>query len=99
MISTQQAFVLHKLALCFNQPSLERTAIVAIGYADPVGAELYNLNLALERAQKVRAFLVANGVAADRVIAASVGSETDRPGRRVELFLTPATVVMPRLIE
>jgi OOP family OmpA-OmpF porin len=50
-------------------------AILIEGHADARGSESYNLDLSRRRAESVRAFLVRNGVAADRIAATGYGEE------------------------
>lgn len=70
-----------------------RQRIVLEGYADSVGMALYNEDLATRRAFVVRQQLIANGVAADRIIMAVYGEEGAMGGenpldRRVVLYTT-----------
>jgi outer membrane protein OmpA-like peptidoglycan-associated protein len=77
-----------------DQPAL-RLAIE--GHTDDIGEADYNLALSERRAQAVRAYLLARGIAADRVsargfgearpIAPNDGDEGRRKNRRVELVL------------
>lgn len=69
--------------------------IVVIGHTDRVGAEESNDELSLQRAERVRADLIAQGIAPDRIRAAGRGERepviptedgTDEPlNRRVEI--------------
>jgi outer membrane protein OmpA-like peptidoglycan-associated protein len=45
------------------------------GYTDNVGSDTYNLELSQRRADAVRAFLVQNGISADRIAARGLGEE------------------------
>ncbi len=82
------------LVNCMIDGPLKGKAIRLIGHTDPRGTENYNEKLGLERADRVKRYLVANGVAADRVQTSSVGEEeasaspADWPkDRRVEIQL------------
>jgi len=48
-------------------------AIVATGHTDSIGKAEYNQKLSVRRAESVKAFLVSNGVAADRVYVSGKG--------------------------
>jgi len=84
------------LVLCMTSGPLQGKTIRLIGHADPRGTAAYNLELGLERAEKVKKFLVANGIAPARVETASMGSEDAAKApkdwaadRRVEIQLVP----------
>ncbi len=72
-------------------------AVRAEGHTDAVGSEEYNLRLGLRRAEAVRAYLVSQGIAPERVQAVSFGESrpiapNDTPegraqNRRVELHV------------
>jgi len=67
------------------------------GYTDSTGSQAHNLSLSQRRAESVKAFLVAKGVAADRLVAVGYGesgpiadnntTEGKATNRRVELKL------------
>lgn len=74
------------------------TLIVGVqGFSDSAGSIEYNLALATKRVDAVKAYLVANGIAADRVVLQPIGEilpriSTDKDiamavNRRVELML------------
>lgn len=67
------------LITCMTSGALRDTTIKLIGHADPRGTANYNEKLGLQRAEKVRAFLVGNGVDKARVQVASVGAEDAAP--------------------
>lgn len=48
------------------------------GFTDPAGSAAYNLRLGQRRADAVRGYLVAQGMAADRIRAVSYGENTER---------------------
>ena len=50
-------------------------AITILGFADPLGSAARNAHLSADRAQAVKAFLVAEGVAASRISAAGYGTD------------------------
>ena len=50
-------------------------AIVATGHTDSIGTEVYNQKLSIRRAEAVKAFIVAQGVAADRVYTSGKGEK------------------------
>ncbi|MBU1115716.1 MAG: OmpA family protein, partial [Bacteroidetes bacterium] len=57
---------LDKLLNQLNKYSSVKVSLT--GYADSVGPEAYNLKLSNRRAESVKKYLVANGIAADRLI-------------------------------
>ena len=84
------------LVLCMRSGALQGKTIKLVGHADPRGAAALNEQLGLQRAEKVKAFLVANGIDQARVETASVGAEDAAPGpknwptdRRVDIKLAP----------
>lgn len=90
VVSPAQSDELRRLAACLATGAHRDKVVVAIGHTDAVGDGRANLALGLERALKVRAFLVAHGLDDARVIATSAGelsTATTRPGRRVDLVL------------
>jgi outer membrane protein OmpA-like peptidoglycan-associated protein len=90
VVSPSDDHALGAVAACMRTRAGRSAAIIVVGHGDAVGSELENVRLGLERASKIRAFLIALGVPAERVIATSSGersTEATRPGRRVDLFL------------
>ncbi len=67
------------LATCLKQDALRDEPVIVVGYADERGDEYYNLELGLERANKVKKALVGEGVSADRVETYSRGEYMDDP--------------------
>jgi len=84
------------LATCMVNGPLQGKSIRLIGHTDPRGTERYNVKLGLERAERVRRYLVAHGVDINRVSVESAG-ETDASDeakewprdRRVEIQPAP----------
>jgi peptidoglycan-associated lipoprotein len=84
------------LVLCMTSGPLQGKTIRLIGHTDPRGTAAYNLELGVKRAEKVKAFLVTNGIASARVETASMGAEDSAKApkewgtdRRVEVQLVP----------
>jgi outer membrane protein OmpA-like peptidoglycan-associated protein len=73
-----------------------------VGHADAIGSEAYNMGLSRRRAEAVRNFLVAKGIAANRIqlawkgesepIAPNTTAEGRAQNRRVEITLRPIPV-------
>jgi outer membrane protein OmpA-like peptidoglycan-associated protein len=87
---------LYGLATCMKTGALKDTRIRLVGRADPRGTVAYDETLGLERAERVKAFLVSQGVAPFRLDTASVGKMGAEPGedqwgtdRRVDIELAP----------
>lgn len=102
IVSPSQDFELQRLAACLTVGPFRGARVVAIGHGDAVGGDLENLGLGLERAGKIRAFLVAHGVSGERVVATSSGersTEATRPGRRVDLVMVPAPPAAPPRVQ
>jgi peptidoglycan-associated lipoprotein len=81
---------------CLTVGALHGRSIKLIGHADPRGTAEYNERLGLHRANKVKAFLVANGVDASRVLTLSAGAQDAVKApkewawdRRVQIVLLP----------
>lgn len=87
--------ILDDLVACMKAGLLGERRLEIIGYADPRGSVEYNRELALERAESVRRYLLRRGVDASRLsigsqgesIARGEGPETWMFDRRVEIRL------------
>lgn len=82
------------LADCMLSGALSGKTIKLIGHTDPRGTPGYNEKLGLERAERVKRYLVTHGVDATRVQVESVGEDAASPApkdwakdRRVEIQL------------
>ncbi len=82
------------LANCMRNGPLVGKSIILIGHTDPRGTAAYNDKLGLERAERVRDYLVAHGIEASRVKVESRGEDDSSPAaadwpkdRRVEIRL------------
>lgn len=49
--------------------------IVLVGNSDSLGPESYNLKLSLQRAQKIKAILIRNGIPAEKIVTMGKGTE------------------------
>ncbi len=85
---------LYSLAICMKTGALKDSRIQLTGRADPRGSVPFNEKLGLERAERVKAFLVGQGVATGRLVTASLGKAGAEPGedkwgtdRRVDVEL------------
>jgi outer membrane protein OmpA-like peptidoglycan-associated protein len=89
----QAAAQLKELELALTSESLGKDKFVVAGHTDSKGSAGYNKQLSLRRAEAVKKFLVAKGMAAGRLTTVGYGSEKllapDRPedpsNRRVEI--------------
>jgi peptidoglycan-associated lipoprotein len=84
------------LVECMISGPLRARSIKLIGHTDPRGTAQHNDDLGLRRAEKVKTFLVRNGVDEGRVLVASMGAEGADPSpakwgkdRRVQIELVP----------
>jgi outer membrane protein OmpA-like peptidoglycan-associated protein len=84
------------LVECMISGPLHGKSIVLIGHTDPRGTAAYNAKLGLERAERVKKYLVTNGVETGRVLTETHGlqgasaDEKDWPlDRRVAVELAP----------
>lgn len=82
------------LVTCMISGPLNGKSVRLIGHADPRGAAVYNDKLGMERAEKVKTFLVANGIEQARVQTGTMGAEDAEQApkdwardRRVEILL------------
>lgn len=62
---------LNSLVAAINTVNLE--VVIAVGHTDSVGTDAYNLKLGQRRAAAVKAYLVSQGIAANRVYTESKG--------------------------
>jgi outer membrane protein OmpA-like peptidoglycan-associated protein len=69
----QDQVVLKALAACLDQPKLSDITLALVGRADGRGTDTYNKALGLRRAARVKALLVAAGMAEDRIKTSSRG--------------------------
>jgi outer membrane protein OmpA-like peptidoglycan-associated protein len=99
VIDAAQDPELRRIASCLTTaPHLRDATIIAIGHTDVVGSERYNLRLGLDRALRVKAFLVEYGIAEDRLVATTMGdlpAATVRPGRRADLVIATGSTSAP----
>lgn len=70
---------LRSLVQCMKTGPLRTRGVVVTGRTDPRGSEAYNDELGLERAARVKRYLVAHGISAERVQTASVGESDASP--------------------
>ena len=63
------------LATCMTTGPLKGKSIRLIGHTDPRGSARYNDKLGMERAERVKRYLLSHGVEPGRVAAESVGEE------------------------
>lgn len=87
---------MQNLVTCMISGPLTGKGILLVGHTDPRGSAAYNAKLGLERAERVKTYLVTNGVGRDRVQTSSDGSEDASPypkdwpsDRRVGVQLAP----------
>lgn len=85
---------MNNLAQCMKHGALQGKTIVLTGRTDPRGSEEYNEQLGLDRADKVRQYLIRRGVEGQRVKIASLGKTDASPfpkdwagDRRVQIDL------------
>ena len=63
------------LVTCMRTGALRGRSIRLVGHTDPRGTPNFNEGLGLQRAQKVKAFLVSRGIEEDRILVATMGAE------------------------
>ena len=87
---------LQTLVTCMKAGPLKDRRITLTGRTDPRGSENYNEKLGLERAERVKRYLVASGIDGARVVTRSLGKTDASPApqdwpadRRVEIQLAP----------
>ncbi len=85
------------LVACMTSGPLKGKSITLIGRTDPRGTEQYNEKLGLERAERVKTYLVSKGIEPGRVKTRSLGKDDasllpkDWPAdRRVDIHVTPS---------
>lgn len=61
------------LAACLDAPGMRERRIVLVGHADARGADGYNAELGMKRAEAIRRILVDSGIAESRIEAWSAG--------------------------
>lgn len=84
------------VADCMIEGPLKGKDIELIGRTDPRGSEDYNEELGLERANRVKEYLVNHGIPAERIKTSSLGKQDASPApkdwasdRRVEIRVAP----------
>ena len=95
-ITPQDQPGLFALSECMRTGPLRDKRILLTGRADPRGSEPFNEKLGLERAQRVKQFLVDHGIQTDRIETASLGNidaeaarSKWRTDRRVDIDIIP----------
>jgi outer membrane protein OmpA-like peptidoglycan-associated protein len=91
--------VLSSVALVLNE--FEKTYVDITGHTDSTGADSYNMQLSVARANSVSSYFKSQGVLAQRIYTQGMGetqpiASNDTPAgraqnRRVEIMLTPVT--------
>ena len=89
--------------------SLDVEMIIAIGHADSIGSDSYNMSLSTRRVETVKAYLVGKGVPANRIQAEGRGEREplapntiggrDNPGGRAKNRRAVIEVVGTRTVE
>jgi outer membrane protein OmpA-like peptidoglycan-associated protein len=90
---TEQARLnLNEFAKALKDERFRAATFIVEGYTDASGSEIYNNSLSDRRAQSVVAFLLANGISAEKVKAVGMGEQNPRVpnaydpvNRRVEM--------------
>lgn len=73
-IRPQDRKVLGALAKCFNDGALKGRTMALVGHADPRGESEYNMVLGQQRADNVKKYIGAEGLAAERMQTTSRGA-------------------------
>jgi outer membrane protein OmpA-like peptidoglycan-associated protein len=91
--------VLSSVALVINE--FEKTYVDVTGHTDSTGADSYNMQLSVARANSVSSYFKSQGILAQRIYTQGMGesqpiASNDTPegraqNRRVEITLTPLT--------
>ena len=78
-VDAEEQAGLRELADCMKTGPLHGRRVLVTGKTDPRGTEAYNDKLGLERAARVKRYLLAHGISSDRVVTASVGESDASP--------------------
>lgn len=88
---------MQNLVVCMKSGPLRGKKIMLIGRTDPRGSEQYNETLGLERAERVKRYLVSKGIDSARVQTKSLGKDDASPlpkdwptDRRVDIHVAPS---------
>jgi outer membrane protein OmpA-like peptidoglycan-associated protein len=94
--SSAQQPTMHNLAECMISGALRGRSIKLTGRTDPRGTEEYNEALGLARAERIKKYLMSQGIDASRMQTASLGKDDASPSpkewsldRRVQIDLLP----------
>ena len=85
------------LAKCLNHPEMAGRNVLLIGRADPRGTDAYNQKLGMKRALRIKALLIADGLAESRITVKSAGDSGVQPefsngyDRRVDVVILGGT--------
>jgi OmpA-OmpF porin, OOP family len=69
---------------CLNHPSMLGRKVELVGRADPRGTDAYNMQLGLRRAEEIRAFLIHEGLAPERIVMTESAGKRDAKGNLPE---------------
>jgi OOP family OmpA-OmpF porin len=78
-LDTEEQPSMRNLAQCMKTGPLQNKHVLLTGKTDPRGTDAYNDKLGLERAERVKRYLLAQGIASDRVLTKSVGESESSP--------------------
>lgn len=95
-LETAQDLDVAKLAECLHRPPFDAARVVLVGHADPIGSASYNLELAFERARRVRSRLVDFGIDPSRILVTSAGEAALPPDRWVEARRVEIVLARPQ---